>query len=135
MVTWSEISDQNHTLIFQKSWLYFLFLLKSLFVLKVFKFLPDFFDYVRKRLDKKAKVNFKIYYVTDWIKNIPIDILSSIVRSKGNQKMKFGHLIEYNMGSIFLEKLYAKCSAEASLRYYYKNLKLNIFEDQCSEIL
>ena len=97
--------------------------------------MPDFFDYVRKRLDKKAKVNFKIYYVTDWIKNIPIDILSSISRSKGNQKMKFGHLIEYNMGSIFIEESYAKCSAEASPRYSYKNLKLNIFEDQCSEIL
>ena len=49
--------------------------------------------------------------------------------------MKFGHLIEYNMGSIFIEESYAKCSAEASPRYSYKILKLNILEDQCSEIL
>ena len=30
----------------------------------------DFFDHVRKRLDKKAKANFKIYDVTDWATNI-----------------------------------------------------------------
>ena len=29
--------------------------------------------------------------------------------SKGNQPMKFGHLIEGNMRNIFLEKSYAKC--------------------------
>ena len=27
--------------------------------------------------------------------------------------MKFGHLIEYNMRNIFLEKLYRKCGGEA----------------------
>ena len=32
-------------------------------------FCTDFFAHVGKRLDKKAKVNFKIYDVTDWIKN------------------------------------------------------------------
>ena len=39
----------------------FYFNLKALFVLKVFKFWPDFSDHARKRLDKKAKVNFQIY--------------------------------------------------------------------------
>ena len=30
---------------------------------------PYFFDHVGKRLDKKAKVNSKIYDVTDWTTN------------------------------------------------------------------
>ena len=32
---------------------------KATFVLKIFKFLSRFFDYVGKQLDKKIKVNFK----------------------------------------------------------------------------
>ena len=35
---------------------------------------------------------------------IAIHILPNISRSKGNQTMKFGQLIEYNMRNIFLEK-------------------------------
>ena len=38
---------------------------------------------------------------------ITIHILPNISRSKDNQTVKFGQLIEYNMGNIFLEKLYA----------------------------
>ena len=38
----------------------FYFILKSLFVLEIFTFLPWLFGYVEKRLDKKAMVNFKI---------------------------------------------------------------------------
>ena len=38
--------------------------LKALFVLEVFQFLFRIFDHVGKRLDKKAKVNFRIYDVT-----------------------------------------------------------------------
>ena len=33
----------------------------------------------------------------------------NISRIRGNQTMKFGQLIEYNMRNIFLEKSYAKC--------------------------
>ena len=29
----------------------------------------DFTDHIGKRLDKKAKANFKIYDVTDWTRN------------------------------------------------------------------
>ena len=39
---------------------------------------------------------------------IAIHILPNISRSKGNQTMKFGQLIEYNMRNIFLEKSYTK---------------------------
>ena len=39
---------------------------------------------------------------------IAIHILTNISRSKGNQTMKFGQLIEYNMRTIFLEKVILK---------------------------
>ena len=47
----------------------FYFMLKALFVLEIFKFFFWCFGYVEKRLHKKAKVNFKIYDVTDWTTN------------------------------------------------------------------
>ena len=39
------------------------------------------------------------------LQTIPIHILSNISQSKGNQTMKFGHLIEHNKMNIFLQKL------------------------------
>ena len=45
----------------------FYFMLKTLFVLEILKFLSWRFGYGIKRLDKKANVSFKIYDVTDWI--------------------------------------------------------------------
>ena len=47
---------------------------------------------------------------------IVIHILPNISRSKGNQTMKFGQLIECNMEIIFLEKSFTKCDAETSRR-------------------
>ena len=43
---------------------------------------------------------------------IAIHILPNISRSKGNQAMKFGQLIEYNMKNIFVEKSYTKYAGE-----------------------
>ena len=43
----------------------FYFMLKALPVLEIFTFLVGLFSYVEKQLDKKPKVNFKIYDVTD----------------------------------------------------------------------
>ena len=37
-------------------------------------------------------------------KIITMHILPNILWSKGNQEMKFGQLIEYNKGNIFLQK-------------------------------
>ena len=69
-------------------------------------FCPELlFGQVKKRLDKKAKVNFKIYDAS---------ILPNISRKKDNQAMKFGHLKEYNMINILFEKSYAKCQKLAS---------------------
>ena len=43
--------------------------------------------------------------------------------------MKFGHLIEYNMRKIFLEKSYPKCGGKTVLRPFSKKLKLGISLD------
>ena len=45
---------------------------------------------------------------------ITIHILPSISRSKGNQKMTFCQLIEYNLRNIVLEKPQPKCGEETS---------------------
>ena len=60
------------------------FMLKTLFVLKIFALI--FLCPIEKRLDKKAKVNFKSYDVTNRKMNIAINkILPNISRSKVNQ--------------------------------------------------
>ena len=47
----------------------FYFTLKSLFVLEIFQFLLWIFSHVGKWLDKKTKLNFKTYDVTQWIRS------------------------------------------------------------------
>ena len=61
---------------------------------------------------------------------IAIHILPSISRSKGNQAMKFGQLIEYNMRNIFVEKSFTKCAGETIPRPLSKKSKLSISLDQ-----
>ena len=51
---------------------------------------------------------------------IIIQILYNTSRSKGNQAMTFGQLIEYNMRNISNEKSYTKCIGEANPRSFYK---------------
>ena len=79
-------------------------------------------------------VNFNIYDITDWTINT-IHILPSISRSKGNQTIKFGQLVEYNMINIFLEKSYTKFGGEVGPRAFCKKSKLSISLDQQSKIL
>ena len=57
-------------------------------------------------------------------------MLLNISRSKGNQPMKFGQLIECNMKNIFFEKSYIKCPGETSLRPFSGELRLSISLDQ-----
>ena len=66
---------------------------------------------------------------------ITIHILPNISRSKGNQTMKFGHLIAHNMRKIFLKKSHAKCVVEASPIPFYEKSKLNISLDEQSQML
>ena len=55
-------------------------------------------------------------------KQIVIQILPKVLRSKGNQTMKFG--------LIFLEKSYTKSAGETSSRPFSEKLKLRISQDQ-----
>ena len=80
-------------------------MLKALFVLEIFTFLSWLFGYVEKRLGKKAKVNYKIYGITDCTQITTIHILGNISRSKGNQAIKFGPLIEYSMRNFFKKSI------------------------------
>ena len=82
---------------------------------EIFAFLSWLFGYVGKRLYKKAKVIYNIYDVTNWTINNSNAHIAHISSSKGNQVMKFGQLIEYNMRNI-PEKWYTKCAGEAILR-------------------
>ena len=68
----------------------------ALFVLKIFKFLSWPFGHVAERLDKKDKVNSKFYGVTACLTNNCNRHIAQYSRSKGNQTMKPGQLIEYN---------------------------------------
>ena len=63
------------------------FMLKAFFILEVFTFLSLPFGYVEKRLDKKAKVNFKICDITYWttnINNVHIAQYLKSIKSKSN---------------------------------------------------
>ena len=59
----------------------------------------------------------------------------NISRSKGNQRMKFGHLIEHNMRNIFLEKSCTKYGRGTIPRLFTETSKLNICLDQQSKVL
>ena len=86
----------------------FYFMLKALFVFEIFTFLPRHFGYVGKRPDKKIFMTSQTGQ-----QMITIHMLPSISRSKGNQTMKFGKIMGYDIRNIFLEKSYAKCVGES----------------------
>ena len=60
------------------------------------------------------------------LQTIAIHILPNISQSKGNKTMKFGQLIEYNKGNIFLQKLCRKWHMETSSRLLLIFKKLNM---------
>ena len=64
------------------------------------------------------------------LQTIAIHILVNISRSKGNQAVKFGQLIEYQMMNIFVEKSYTKCAGETIPRPLFKKSELSISLDQ-----
>ena len=65
-----------------------------------------------------------------WELTIAIHILPNVSKSKGNQTMKFGQLIEYNMRNIFLKKTYPKCGGDTVHRPFSKKSKLSKSLDQ-----
>ena len=52
---------------------------------------------------------------------IVVHILPNILRSKENETIKFGQLIESNMRNIFLEKSYTKCGGESMILNSIRN--------------
>ena len=113
----------------------FYFTLKALFVLEIFQFLFWIFGNVGKRLDKTAKVIFKNYDSQAGKQTTAVHILPDISRSKGNQTIKLGQLIKFNMRNIFLKKSCTTCSRVTRPRPFLKKSKLNICLDQQSEVL
>ena len=57
---------------------------------------------------------------------IVIHILPNISRSKGNQTIKLGQLLERNIRNIFVEKSHRKYGGEISSRTFSGKLKLKI---------
>ena len=68
------------------------FILKVLLILEIFIFVSWLFGYGEKLLDKKVKVDSKIYNPRLGNKIMTIHILPNTL-SKGNQAMKFGQFI------------------------------------------
>ena len=58
---------------------------------------------------------------------VEIHILLNISRNKGNQRMTFGQLLDYNKKTIFLEKSYTKCGAKTSPRPFYKKSIISLW--------
>ena len=56
-------------------------------------------------------------------------MLTNISRSKGNQIIKFGQIVEYNMRNIFIEKSYPKYGRETIARLFSEKSKLRISLD------
>ena len=56
-------------------------------------------------------------------------ILPDISRSKGNQTVKFGQLLVYEMKEIFLQKSYTKCGGNTIPRPFSKKSNLNLSQD------
>ena len=82
-----------------------------------------FFGHIAKQRDQGAKVNCKLYDVTNWEINNSNTHIAENHNSKGNQKIKLDHIVRYNMRNIFLEKSYTKYCGKASPRNFSKNLK------------
>ena len=64
--------------------------------------------------------------MTGWSENNFYTHISSISRSKGNQTIIFGKLIEKNIRNIFAQKSYKKCGRETILRPLSKKSKPSI---------
>ena len=64
-----------------------------------------------------------------WKTNV-IHILPRILRSKENQTMKIGQLMEQKLRNIFVEISYTKRGEETAPRPFSWKLKLSIYMDQ-----
>ena len=87
----------------------FYFILKALFILEIFQFFVMTFWSCRENgLIRMVRLTSKFMTSQPGLQTIAIHILLNISQSKGNQKMTFGQLIEYNKRNIRLQKLWRK---------------------------
>ena len=86
----------------------FYFILKALFVLKVFKFFLDLLVMQKNVLIRKIRLISRFAASQPGKQTMTIHILSNISRCKDNQIIKFGHLIDCNMRNTLLQKSYKK---------------------------
>ena len=70
------------------------FILKALFVLKIFTFCYKISVMYEKRLIRKIRLTSKFMPSQTGLQTIAIHILVNISQSKDNQTMKFGQLTE-----------------------------------------
>ena len=108
----------------------FCFTLKSIFVLKIFKFLSWLFGHVEKSYKvKNIRLIPKFMTSQPGKKAIAMHILplllgNSISRSKGNQKLKFGQLVGYNMRNIFFLGNLTQNVVEKLFPYPFQKIKI-----------
>ena len=105
-----------------------LFHLKSsfTFVLKICKILSFFVVMQNNDVIRKLRLISKFTTSQPGKQTIAIYILPNISRSKGNQTIKFGQLIEYNMRNYFIEKSYRKVGGETIPTTFSKKSKLSM---------
>ena len=106
----------------------FYFTLKAIFILEIFKFLFWLFGHVGKRLDKKPKINSKIYDVTNWVTDSYDTYIARYLKEvKAISQMR----------NMFFEKSCTKCGRGTSPGYFFKNQHmesaLSIFLDEQSQ--
>ena len=105
------------------------FILKALFVLKIFKICLDSLFMENKDLIRKISSISRFMTSKRGKQTIAIHMLINISRSKNNQAIKFGQLIEYNMRNIFFEISCTKCGGETIPRSFSNKSKLSISLD------
>ena len=81
-------------------------------------------------LIRKIRLISKFMTSQPGCQTIAIHILPNILRSKGNQTMKFGQLIEYSLRNSYVEKSYTKYAGETIPRPLSKKSKLSRSLDQ-----
>ena len=97
----------------------FYFILKTLIFLKIFNFALTFSSCRKTTWLERLISKFMTSQTGQQL--IAIHILPNISRSKGNQTMKLGYLIEYNIRKLFPSKSYTKCSKGTIPRPFSKN--------------
>ena len=95
----------------------------------------DFLVMYQNSLIKKIRLTSQFLTSRPGEQTIVIHMLRNISRSKGNQTIKFGQLIECSIRNIFLKKSYTKCDGKSSPRPFSEKLKLSISLDQYSKVL